>query len=137
MWGMRADLRRGALAAAGLLLAGGPVVAFAAADLAALAKLERGRWQVSESDGRKPPRFLCLRDPMALVQIEHGPTQCTRRVLSSDAAGGTVQYRCSGRGFGHTRVVVETPRIARLDTQGIVDGRPFAWRGEARRVGAC
>lgn len=137
MWGMGADLRRAALVAAGLLMAGGPVLAFAAADLAALAKLERGRWQISESDSRKRPRFLCIRDPMALVQIEHGRARCTRQVLASDAAGGTVQYRCSGHGFGHTRIVVETPRIARIDTQGIVDGRPFAWRGEARRVGAC
>ncbi|MFN3389302.1 MAG: DUF3617 domain-containing protein [Allosphingosinicella sp.] len=130
-------MRRGALWLAGLVLAGAPALALVVSEIAALSQLERGRWQISESDPRKPPRFICLRDPMLLVQVEHGPASCTRRVTESGKSGTTVQYRCAGHGFGHTRVVVETPRIARIDTQGIVDGRPFAWRAEARRVGAC
>lgn len=137
MWGTRANVRRGALWLAGLVLAGAPALAFAVSDLAALAQLERGRWRIAESDAERPPRLVCLRDPMMLVQIEHGPAACRRQIVASDEAGGTVQYRCAGRGFGHTRIVVETPRIARIDTQGIVDGRPFAWRAEARRVGVC
>lgn len=137
MWGMRAASRRGALWLAGLALAGAPALALAVSDLAALSQLERGRWRIAESDPKKPTRLICLRDPMMLTQVEHGPARCTRQILESGKAGGTVQYRCAGHGFGHTRIVVETPRIARIDTQGIVDGSPFAWRAEARRVGTC
>jgi hypothetical protein len=128
-------MRWGALALAGLLAAAGPVFAFALADLEAFSKLERGRWQLRDSAGA--PRAICLGDPSALIQLEHGGARCEQEVVQSDNGGATVQYSCPGRGFGHTSVRVETPRLARIDTQGLVDGRPFSYRTEARKVGNC
>ena len=138
MWGKLLSLRAAALGLAGMMLVGVPAHGLAPSDIPALAKLERGRWEIVRSGADKaPPRSLCLGDPMLLTQAEHGAGPCSRELVESAAAGGTVQYRCTGRGFGHTKVRIETPRWVRVETQGIVDGRPFAWRGEARRVGRC
>jgi hypothetical protein len=129
----RGRLRWGALGLAGLLAA--PVFAFALPDLEPLSQLERGRWQLRDSAGQ--PRSICLGDPTALIQLEHPGVSCEREVLSSEKGGATVQYSCSGRGYGHTSIRIETPRLARIDTQGLVDGRPFSYRAEARKVGGC
>jgi hypothetical protein len=129
-------LRWGALGLAGLLAVAAPVFALALPDLPALALLERGRWQVKEGpDGAA--RSLCLAAQVDFVQLEHRGLSCAQEVLGSEAGAATVQYTCPGHGFGHTNIRVETPRLARIDTQGLVDGRPFAYRAEARRVGAC
>lgn len=131
----RGRLRWGALGLAGLTAVAAPVFAFALADLEAFSKIERGRWQLRDSTGE--PRSICLGDPTALVQLEHGGVSCDQEVVASDKGGATVQYSCPGRGFGHTSVRIETPRLARIDTQGLVDGRPFSYRAEARKVGSC
>jgi hypothetical protein len=133
---MRGRLRRGALGLAGLIAVAAPVFALALPDLPALSKLERGRWQIADSQGGAS-RSICVGDPADLVQLEHGGISCGQQVLASEASAATVQYTCSGRGFGHTSIRVETSRLARIDTQGLVDGRPFSYRAEARRVGAC
>lgn len=132
---LRGRLRRGALGLAGLLAVAAPVFAFALPDLEALAKLERGRWQLRDAAGQT--RSICLGDPAALIQLEHEGVSCEQEILASDKGGATVQYTCPGRGFGHTSLRVETPRVARIDTQGLVDGRPFSYRAEARKVGSC
>jgi hypothetical protein len=132
----RVRLRRGAFGLAGVIAVAAPVFALALPDLPALAKLERGRWQVKEgADGAA--RSLCVAAPVDLVQLEHQGISCAQEVLTSEAGVATVQYTCPGHGFGHTSIRVETPRLARIDTQGLVDGRPFAYRAEARKVGAC
>jgi hypothetical protein len=113
-----------------------PVFAFGLSDLEALSRLERGRWQIGEAKGAGA-RSLCLGDPAALVQLEHRGISCGREVIASEAGGATIHYTCPGRGFGQTSIRVETPRLARIDTQGLVDGRPFAYRVEARKVGSC
>ena len=128
-------LRRGALGLAGILAVAAPVLALALPDLEALSHLERGRWQLREAGSAE--RSICLGDPVALVQLEHRGIACGQEVVASQADGATVQYTCPGHGFGHTSIRVETPRLARIDTQGLVDGRPFAYRVEARRVGSC
>ncbi len=132
---LRGHMRRGALGLAGLIAAAAPVFAFALPDLEAFSKLERGRWQLRDSAGE--PRSICLGDPTALVQLEHGGASCEQEIVQSDKGGATVQYSCPGRGFGHTSIRVETPRLARIDTQGLADGRPFSYRAEARKVGSC
>jgi hypothetical protein len=132
---LRGRLRRGALGLAGLTAVAAPVFAFALADLEALAQLERGKWQLSDAAGE--PRSICLGDPAALIQLEHGGISCEQEILASGKGGATVQYSCPGRGFGHTSIRIETPRLARIDTQGLVDGRPFSYRAEARKVGSC
>lgn len=133
---VRGRLRGGALGLAGFLAVAGPVFAFTPTDLDALAHLERGRWQIRETESGSA-RLVCLGDPVVLVQLEHVGVRCGREILASEAGGGTIHYTCPGRGFGHTSIRVETPRLARIDTQGLVDGRPFAYRAEARKVGSC
>jgi hypothetical protein len=130
-WGLS---RRSALLAAGLVLAVAP--AYALADLAPLSKLELGRWLIRDSEGAER-HAICLKDPAALVQLEHAGDGCTRDAVTDGKEGSTVQYSCAGRGFGHTTVRVETPRLAKIQTQGIVNGRPFSYRAEARHVGGC
>lgn len=129
----RGRLRWGALGLAGLLAVAAPALAFPT--LEALSKLERGRWQLRDEAGE--PRSICLANPRALVQLEHAGVSCAQEVVANEAGGATVQYSCPGRGFGHTSIRVETPRLARIDTQGLVDGRPFSYRTEARRIGNC
>jgi hypothetical protein len=132
---LRSRLRWGALGLAGAVAVAGPVFAFALADLESFSKLEHGRWQLRGAGGES--RSVCLGDPTALVQLEHAGVSCTQEVIASEKGGATVQYSCPGRGYGHTSIRVETPRLARIDTQGLVDGRPFSYRAEARKVGAC
>ncbi|HEU0133670.1 MAG TPA: hypothetical protein VFR28_02525 [Allosphingosinicella sp.] len=123
------------LGLAGVLALAAPVFAFALPDLQVLSKLERGRWQLRSSEG--PERSICIGDPAVLVQLEHQGVSCGHEILANEAAATTVQYTCSGRGFGHTRIRLETPRLARIETQGLADGRPFSYRVEARKVGSC
>jgi hypothetical protein len=129
-------LRRGAFGLAGGVALAAPVFALALPDLEALSKLERGRWQVSDAQGGAA-RSICVGDPALLLQLEHESAACQREILANEAGSATVQYSCPGRGFGHTSIRVETPRLARIDTQGLADGRPFSYRVEARRVGSC
>lgn len=131
----RGRLRWGALGLAGFAAVAAPVFAVAPADREILAQLERGRWQLRDSAGA--PRSICLGDAALLVQLEHPGLSCEREIIASDKGGATVQYSCPGRGFGHTSIRIETPRLARIDTQGLLDGRPFAYRSEARKVGTC
>jgi hypothetical protein len=133
---LRGRLRRGALGLAGLTAVAAPVFALSLPALEALSHLERGRWQISDSQGGGA-RSVCLGDPALFLQLEHGGVSCEQQVLASEPSIATVQYTCPGRGFGHTSIRIETPRLARIDTQGLVDGRPFSYRVEARRVGTC
>jgi hypothetical protein len=134
---LRGRLRWGALGLAGIFAVAGPVFALTLPKLEALARLEPGRWQLRDSEGAAA-RSICLAaDPVAFVQLEHQGVSCGSEVLASEAGAATVEYSCPGRGFGRTSIRVETSRLARIDTQGLVDGRPFAYRVEARKVGAC
>ena len=134
MSGYRAASRRGALLLAGIALAAAPAYALG---VTALTKIERGRWQVRELDSAIAPASLCIGDTAALVQFEHRSAPCQAEIVQDGATAATVQYSCPGRGFGHTQLRVQTPRLVRLDTQGLSDGRPFSYRLEARRVGRC
>ena len=137
MIGLAAARRRGALILAGIASLALPAFA-AAPQIDALSKLERGRWQVRELDGATPSVSLCIGDPALLLRFEHrGERSCSSELLASGAASRTVQYTCRGRGFGHSHLRVETPRSVRIDSQGLSRGRPFSYRLEARRTGAC
>jgi hypothetical protein len=126
-------------AAAGiLLLAGGGATGAAQTDRAALTALkqvERGQWQLRDRGGAQ--QQLCVRDPAALLRIRHGATQCTQFVVENSARVATIQYTCPGHGHGRTTITVETPRLLRIETQGVVDGAPFIADMEGRRTGAC
>jgi hypothetical protein len=132
---LRGRLRWGALGLAGLTAVAAPAFAFALSDLPAFSQLERGRWQLRGAAGES--RSICLGDPTEFIQLEHSGVSCDQEILASEKGGATIQYSCSGRGYGHTSIRVETPRLARIDTQGLVDGRPFSYRAEARKVGSC
>lgn len=106
--------------------------------LTALAQLEPGLWQLRDLDeAGARPQSLCVADPHILMQIQHRNSPCTRLVIANDPKGATVHYTCPATGFGRTSLRVETPRLAKIDTQGISDKIPFAYRIEARRTGAC
>ena len=134
MLGLRTAVRRGTPLLAGIALA---AVSAGAAGLTALSKIERGLWQVRELDAAVAPAAVCIGDVNALVQFEHRRAACPSEVVEDGASAATVQYSCPGRGFGHTHLRVETPRLVRIDTQGLSNGRPFSYRLEARRVGGC
>jgi hypothetical protein len=102
-----------------------------------LAKLERGRWEVRTLSSSAPPQSICLGDPAMLMQLEHGPTACAHQLVSSDERGVTIRYSCPAEGFGQTSLRLETPRLAKIETQGIHGKAPFAQRVEARRIGDC
>jgi hypothetical protein len=108
------------------------------AGLSALARLEPGLWQLRKTDGGESEiPSICLGDPGALLQLQHRSSPCSRLVIDNGPRAATVRYTCPANGFGRTSVRVETPRLAKIDTQGIIDNAPFAFRAEARRVGAC
>lgn len=109
-----------------------------ASKLTALSRLEPGLWQLRDlDDAGAPAQSICVADPNMLMQVQHRNSPCSRMVLSNDAKGATVHYTCPANGFGRTTLRVETPRLAKIDTQGISDNAPFAYRLEARRTGAC
>ena len=136
-WGRGSRVRRGALVLAAAALAAAPAYAFVSMRVAALSKIERGRWHVRELDSAVAPATICLGDPAQVLRFAHRNASCQADVFEDGASGATIQYSCPGRGFGHTHVRVETPRAMMIDTQGLSNGRPFSYRLEARRVGAC
>jgi hypothetical protein len=81
--------------------------------------------------------MVCVADPAMLLQVKHYNEPCSRLVIDDQPNQATVHYTCPANGFGRTWLRVETPRLAKLDTQGIVDKTPFAFRAEARLVGPC
>ena len=104
--------------------------------LLALKGIEPGQWQLKEADGGGT-RSLCLGNPATLLQIRHGSAQCSHFVVENSKQVATIHYTCPGHGYGRTTISVETPRLVRVDTQGVADGAPFADVMEGRRTGAC
>lgn len=103
--------------------------------LVALGKIERGEWSLRAPDGST--RSICLSDPQVLLQLRHRGVACQRFVVENGANNGRITYSCPGLGNGDTRIMVETPRLIRVETQGISRGLPFTEEYEGRRIGAC
>lgn len=104
--------------------------------LTALGRLQPGLWQLRDySAGTTSSLCVARRD--ILIQLEHRGADCARTIIANDANSATVHYSCAGADFGRTTIRVESPRLATIDTQGIARNAPFAYRVEARRVGAC
>jgi hypothetical protein len=120
-------------AAAGVILFLG--LAAAPAQLGALGTIERGQWQLKGTDGST--RKLCITAPAALIQLRHANLQCRQTVLGNQPGSVTVRYECPGHGSGQTTVSVETPRLVRVETSGVVDGAPFQDEYEGRKIGPC
>lgn len=124
-------------ALAGVMLVAGLSGASAAqgpAALTALKGVETGQWQLKDGDGA---RKLCLSNPSELIQLRHPGAQCSHFVVENSKETATVHYTCPGHGYGRTTISVETPRLIHVDTQGVIDGSPFAEDYEGRKLGAC
>jgi len=123
-------------------LATAAVLAFAAPafgggpSLVMLDQLESGRWELRERAASAPQK-LCVANGRGLIQLRHPGAQCSTFVVEDGSAQVVVQYTCPGHGYGRTRVRRETNRLVQIDSQGIVDGLPFDFSVEARRVGSC
>ncbi|QFT76154.1 hypothetical protein [Erythrobacter sp. THAF29] len=113
------------------------IPAFGQADgLAMLAGLTKGEWTIKFRDG-SPDRKICVRTGRELIQLRHRETGCSRFVVEDGAARVTVQYTCPGNGYGRTFIRRETGALVQIESQGIADGLPFQFAGEARRTGTC
>jgi hypothetical protein len=125
-----------ALAGTSLFLVGdGAAVARVSATQAVLGQIERGQWLLKERMGSE--RKICFTNPNSFVQIAHGPAPCEQFIVSQDQRQATIVYTCNGHGKGRTTVTVETPRLVRIETQGVLDGAPFEQEYEGRRAGTC
>lgn len=143
---LRGDGPEGKAMAVGRLIFSGALVAAALAaapaqgqrkELAMLDTLERGNWELRERGDASTRTKLCLTTGRELIQLRHpGPT-CGKVIVADTANEVTVQYTCPGRGFGRTRIRRESDDLIQLDSQGIVNGVPFAFAAEGRKVGSC
>lgn len=134
---MQRPFPRPALAAAGIVFGFASGLALAQApQLAMLARLEPGLWEVRARDGSVVER-VCLDDGRRLIQLRHPRATCRQVVVGDEASSVTVHYTCGGRGSGRTHVRMESPRLVQLDSAGIAGQLPFDLSAEARRVRSC
>ena len=110
--------------------------AIAQGSLAMLDSLDRGGWELRFRDG-EASRQICLRTGHELIQLRHREGGCNRFVVEDGKTEVTVQYTCRGNGYGRTSIRKEASGLVQIDSQGIVDGRPFQFSAEARHVGRC
>lgn len=103
--------------------------------LASARAITPGSWTITLDDGTS--RRMCLQDIEPLVQIAHAGPPCGRLIITDESDRATVHYTCPGAGWGRTSLLVETPRLVRINSQGIVGRAPFAFDAEARRTGEC
>lgn len=111
--------------------------AAAAADSTVLDRLSPGAWEIRERNPGGSRLQLCIANGHGLVQLRHPGPSCPSVVSDSTAEAVTVTYSCPGNGYGRTRVRVESPQLAQIESQGVVNRTPFVMQGEARRVGPC
>ncbi len=107
------------------------------AELGVLDRIEPGNWEIRLRDGSQPPYPICLKNGRRLIQLRHEALNCQQLVVDGRADEVTVQYTCTGRGYGRTSIRRETGRLLQIETQGIADGLPFEFAAEARRIGDC
>lgn len=105
--------------------------------LAMLDQLDRGSWELRLRDGSRKVERVCFGDPRRLIQLRHPAHSCERLIVNDSPSEVTVQYTCKGHGYGRTKIRRETNQLIQIDSQGIVDGMPFAFAAEGRRVGDC
>jgi hypothetical protein len=117
------------------LLAAIPL-AVSAAELGMLDSLTKGAWSLRIRDDGSEQR-ICVRDGRELIQLRHRQAGCSRFVVQDSADEVVVQYTCRGNGYGRTSIRREGNGLVQLQSQGIIDGAPFAISGEARHSGGC
>lgn len=105
-------------------------------ELPVLGRLEPGLWQLRSLEGGGAMGSICLGDRGQLAQLRHRGQRCGRSVVASARDMVEIRYNCRA-GFGQSVIRAETSRLARVESQGVDNGVPFAFRVEARRVGRC
>lgn len=108
-----------------------------APELVALKGIDRGLWELRERGATAPSQKICVADPIALMQVRHGGTACSRFVIDNKPSQATVHYTCPGAGHGRTTIKVETRQLVRIESQGIAGNAPFNVVYEGRRTAAC
>lgn len=111
-------------------------VAAQAPELAMLAGLQKGAWTLRVRDGGAQQR-ICVRDGRELIQIQHRQPPCRSFVVSDQPDQVIVQYTCAGNGYGRTSIRREGSGLLQVQSQGIHNGAPFSFSGEARFAGKC
>lgn len=129
-------LRSAGFAAAALFAAVVPA-AGQGPQLAMLDQIDGGRWVMRMREPPGATEALCVANGRRLIQLRHPDANCERVVVQDRPNEVTVQYTCRGRGYGRTHIRRETSRLVQIDSQGIVNGLPFEFSAEARRVGDC
>lgn len=120
------------------MLSAGALLPFAAhsAELSMLDTLERGAWDLRiRDDGTQ--QLICLKTGREMIQLRHRQPGCSQFVVKDEPGQVTVQYTCPGNGYGRTTIRRESSKLVQVESQGIVNGVPFAFSGEARHKGAC
>ncbi len=130
-------IRVARLLAIGAGFVGGVAMAGPQGSLAMLDRFEPGQWELRQRDGGSPATQRCIGNGRVLIQLRHANLQCRSTIIEDRATSVTVQYVCPGNGYGLTRIRLENPRLAQVETQGVVNGLPFSFAAEARRRGAC
>ncbi|MCJ2181071.1 hypothetical protein [Novosphingobium album (ex Hu et al. 2023)] len=106
-------------------------------ELRMLDQLEGGAWELRERGDGGVVQHLCLDNGRKLIQLRHPGAPCSSVVVDDKADEVTVQYTCRGRGYGRTRIRRESNGLVQIDSQGIVNGLPFSFSAEGRKVGTC
>gem|GEM_PF-2125553 len=102
-----------------------------------LAGLEPGLWEFKDVDHPGKPERRCIPSLRELFQPAQPGLACRHFLAENRPGHAAVAYDCAARGQGRTTLRVETRRLLRIESHGVAEGRPFAVRLEARRVGAC
>ncbi|WP_156347552.1 MULTISPECIES: hypothetical protein [unclassified Sphingomonas] len=124
--------------AVALAIAWGAVAQPAAApSLMAMQPVATGQWSLRSPGSAEAARESCIADTAVLFRLRLRAAQCSRFVIEDTPRIATVHYTCPGAGHVRTTIHVDTPRALRIESEGIVDGMPFADAFEARRVGSC
>lgn len=134
-WRIRPALLSGALLLAGFGLAA-PAPALAP-ELAMLAKVKPGLWELHEIGQKNGRERICINDTRKLLQIRHRQLTCSRFIIDDRPTTVTVSYRCPGGNHGRTTIKHESDTLLRITSQGIDTGSPFSFDDEARHVGSC
>lgn len=130
-------MRLGAILSVGAAVAAMAVAVAQASLPKALSQAAPGIWEITGVPSAKAPVRQCVGDLLALAQFEHRGHNCTPKIIRDGPTATTIEYSCSGGGFGRSEVGLITPRSLRIETQGISDGLPFHYVIQARRVGDC
>ncbi|MCJ2187265.1 hypothetical protein [Novosphingobium beihaiensis] len=105
--------------------------------LGMLDQLETGAWELRERGQGGEVHRLCLDNGRKLIQLRHQGMACSHVVVDDKPDEVTVQYTCKGRGYGRTHIRRESSGLVQIDSQGIVNGLPFSFSAEGRKVGKC